>query len=60
MSKVSNYWEEYSLWLEARGLHEEEAPVEDDAWIGYPDEWESGDMPEPPPNFVGEYWETND
>lgn len=59
METINDCWDEYNLWLEAQGLHDEEAPVEDEIWIGHPDEWSSEDVPEPPPNFVEEYWEAD-
>lgn len=60
MKTINDHWHEYNLWLEAQGLHDEEAPIEEDGtWIGHPDEWSSGDVPEPPPNFVEEHWEAD-
>ena len=64
MGTINGCWDEFNLWLESQGLHDEEAPIEDEEeiWIGqsHPSEWESGNVPEPPPNFVGEYWRTDD
>lgn len=61
METINNCWDEYNLWLEKQGLHEEEEPAEDEG-IGYPGEWSRSteDRPEPPPNFVGEYWRADE
>lgn len=58
---LNDYWDEYNPWLESQGFHDEEAPIEDEdgIWIGHPDEWSSGDMPEPPPNFIEEHWKVD-
>jgi hypothetical protein len=59
METIDDLWDEYNLWPEDQGLHDEEAPIEDEMWIGHPDEWSSRHMPEPPGNWEGEYWEVN-
>lgn len=55
MKSINDEWEEFKIWLE---IHPVEEPIFDDGWIGHPDEWDSGNVPEPPLNFEGEYWET--
>lgn len=59
METANDLYDEYSLWLEKHGLHDQEAPVEDDSWIGHPDEWSGKHVLEPPPNWEEEYWEVN-
>ena len=49
------------MWAIEKGVWVfEEQPFVEEEWIGHPDEWSSDDVPEPPPNFVGGYWEVID
>lgn len=45
-------------WARGKEIWTFEEPPEEER-IGHPDEWNGEDVPEPPPDFVEEHWETD-